>query len=152
MRRLLRILLHVATAISLLLFVATMILWARSYRVTDHLWLSPRRGVHYDVSSRRGLTLISRSALTGRTSDVYSDSLDRGRGWSFEASAAPKTPASPFTPEGSHPAWQWLGFDHLAYTQSWPAYGVHKFSRIIFPMWSAGLVSALPVLRPLVRI
>jgi hypothetical protein len=152
MKRLLRILLHATTAMSLLLFVVTMILWARSYWMTDHLWLSPRRGVHYDVSSRPGLILISRSALTGRTSDIYSDSLDRGPGWSFESSALPKTPVSPFTPEGSHPAWQWLGFDHLAYAQSGRSYGSRTFRRIIFPTWSVALVSALPSIPLLVRI
>jgi hypothetical protein len=152
MKRLLRILLNVTTAMSLLLFVVTMILWARSHWVNDHLWLSPRRGVHYDISSRPGLILISRSALTGRTSDIYSDSLDRGPGWSFESSALPKTRVSPFTPEGSHRAWQWLGFDHLAYVQNWPSYGLRTFRRIIFPMWSAALASALPSIPPLVRI
>jgi hypothetical protein len=151
-KRLLQILLHATTAISLLLFVVTMILWVRSYWVSDHLSLSPRRGVHYDISSRPGLILISRSTLTGRTSDIYSDALDRGPGWSFDSSAAPKTPVSPFTPEGSHAAWQWLGFDHLAYVQSGPSYGLRTFRRIIFPMWSVALASALPVLQPLVGI
>jgi hypothetical protein len=103
-------------------------------------------GVHYDVSSRCGLIVISRSALTGRTSDIYSDSLDRGPDWSFDSSASPNTPFSPFTPEGSHPAWQWLGFDHVAYTQSWSSYGVRKFRRIIFPLSAVTLLAALPSL------
>src|SRR5438874_5479941 len=119
--------------------------------MTPHLWFSPRAGVHYDVSSRRGLIVISRSTLTGRTSDIYSDALERGPGRSFASSPAPQTPVSPFTPEGSHPAWQWLGFDHLAYVQSGPSYGVRTFRRIIFPIWSAALVSGLPALPPLIR-
>jgi hypothetical protein len=55
MRRLVRILQHGAAALSLLLCVATVALWVRSYWVSDAIhWWHPTRRVYYSVASARG--------------------------------------------------------------------------------------------------
>ena len=48
MKRLARILLNALTALSLLLFLATVVLWVRSYRMADQIWA----GGHLVVSER----------------------------------------------------------------------------------------------------
>ncbi|HEY7118322.1 MAG TPA: hypothetical protein VH475_17165 [Tepidisphaeraceae bacterium] len=151
MRRSARFLLNATTALSVLLCLATIGLWLRSYRFNDDAWYSPRRGVNYRVATRPGLLLASRTVLVGRTSDLFSDGHDRGPGRSFTSRPRVADPgASPFTAEGSSRALQWLGFDYLSRDQSRPSFGTLTFRRAAFPLWLPALVAAvLPVARTL---
>lgn len=135
---------------SLLLCFTIVTLWVRSYRVYDHVWLSRTRGINYSGVLRSGSIVVSRAALTGRTSDVFSDDLNRGPGWSIRSTPALLPTVSPFTAEGSPRFVQWIGFDSLARDTSRPGFGTLPFRRIIVPMWLPALTTALAVI-PLVR-
>ena len=145
-----RNLFKVTAATSLLLCFATLALWVRSYWAYDRVWLSRTRGINYSVILRSGSILVSRSALTGRKSDIFSDDFDRGPGWSIQSDRAPRPSVSPFTEEGSWPLIQWIGFDHLSRYTSQPSFGTLTFRRIIVPMWLPALMAVLPLI-PLVR-
>ena len=95
-----RRLLNLLTALSLMLCVAAAALWGRSYWTFDEVRVTPRRGVTYRAAVRPGLIVMSRTVLTGRTSDAFSDDFDRGPGWSVQ-SRPRGGPDSPFTAEGS---------------------------------------------------
>jgi hypothetical protein len=145
-----RRLFNFTVATSLLLCFAIVTLWVRSYWVYEHVWLSRTRGINYSGILRSGSIIVSRSALTGRTTDMFSDDLDRGPGWSIRSDPAPRPAVSPFTAEGS-PRWvQWIGFDSLARDTSRPGFGTLRFRRIIVPMWLPVLMTGLPAI-PLVR-
>src|SRR5687767_11977825 len=121
-------------------------LWVRSYWRADELWVCRTRGINYWVRTRPGSVMVHRTVLTGRTSDIFSDSFDRPAGWSFNRSPVAMPTASPFTAEGSHRAVQWLGFDYLARNDSRPTWGSLKFRRVIVPLWFLSIVSALPLI------
>jgi hypothetical protein len=143
-----RVVLLAACATISLCFIA---LWLRSYRIHDHLRRSPRAGLHYSLTLRSGHVLLSRSHLAGRTSDMFSDGLEHGPSRSYHSIPVTTPVVSPFTPEGS-PRWlQWLGFDHLYYVTTRPAYGTHIFRRIVLPLWFPTLVFILPLVWPLLR-
>lgn len=131
-------------ATSLLLCLATFALWVRSYWIHDRIALSRTRGINYSGMLRSGSIVVSRSALTGRTSDCFSDDWDRGPGWSVQSTSAPRPTVSPFTNEGSPPIIQWIGFDYLSRDTSRPVFGTLTFRRIIVPMWLAALATTLP--------
>src|SRR5438105_9354579 len=103
MKSLGRAIFKAASALSLVLCVTVAVPWVRSHWVYDRLWLSPRRGVQYWAVSTSGSIVVSRSVLTGRTADVFSDASDRGSGWSVDSRRAVGPSVSPFTPEGSPP-------------------------------------------------
>ena len=142
-----RRLLNVMTLLSLLLCMAAAALWVRSYWVFDDVQLTPRRGVTYRAAVRPGLIVLSRTVLTGRTTDVFSDDFDRPPGWSAQSRPRAGT-GSPFTAEGSRPIIQWAGFDYLARDVSRPRFGTLAFRRIVVPVWLPFLLTAiLPVRR-----
>jgi hypothetical protein len=145
--RCLRILVDVAGVAAAVLCAATLSLWVRSYRHIDEFAYSPRAGVNYSAVTRPGLCVLSRTVLTGRTTDIFSDGAERGPGRSFTSRPRPPGPSvSPFTPEGSPAIVQWFGLDYLARDQSRPFFGNLSFRRIIVPMWLVALVTALPPL------
>src|SRR5687767_9365253 len=82
--------------------------------------------------------IVSRSALTGRTSKIFSDDFHRGPGWSIQPNRAPRSAVSPFTDEGSPSIVQWIGFDHLARDTGRPRFGTLRFGRIIVPDVATG--------------
>jgi hypothetical protein len=145
-----RTLLILTIATSLLLCLAALGVWVRSYWIYDLIWLSRTQGIQYHVTLRSGSMLVGRSALAGRTSTIFSDSYDRGPGWAIQSHSAPRPRVSPFTEEGSPPIVQWFGFDLLTRDTSAPLFGTLTFRRIIVPMWLPALLAALPIL-PLTR-
>lgn len=154
MRRLIRITFAITTLASAILCAATLALWVRTYYVVDDVWYSPRKGVSFTAVTRRASILLICSVLTGRTSNAFSDSLDRGPGHSLSSRPRPPGPdVSPYTPEGSPALLQWLGFDYLARDQARPAFGTTSFRRVILPLWFPTLMTALaPALAILRRI
>src|SRR5438067_8343417 len=113
----------IASLTLLLLCLASVVTWVRSYWVVDQLRIMPRRGLHYLGTSSAGSIILSRSVLSGRTSDAFSDDLDCGPGWSVQSRRAFAPAVSPFTPEGSPRAVQSAGFDYLARDVSRPGFG-----------------------------
>jgi hypothetical protein len=85
--------------------------------------------------------MVARSALTGRTSNSFSDGADNSPGWSLKSSRF--IPISLFTVDGSPRIVQWIGFDYLARTKSRPYFGTLVFRRVIVPMWAVTLLPAL---------
>jgi hypothetical protein len=137
---------------SLLLTLGVATLWVRSCRTYDHFWYSPAPGLQYSCTVRGGYLLVSRSHLTNRTTNVFSDTLDRGPGRSYRSTPAPPQRVSPFTDDEGSPRWvQFFGFDHLHRTAARPGYGNHTFRRIVIPLWFPTALLALPLIRRLLR-
>jgi hypothetical protein len=139
-----RFILLLVIALSAILSLAGVTLWVRSYWVTDVIEVSPARGVQYNLVSRPGLALVSRQTLRGRTSGRFSDfSDDYDRGPGFSIRTFPGGGRSPFTPEGSPPWLQRLGFDYLSHSESRPVFGTRTFVRIVFPCWLPVVLGSL---------
>ena len=138
-----RQLFNLLAVLSLLLCAAVVLTWVESRRFDHVVWFSPERGVQYRVVARGGSVAVSRSTLTGRTSNFFSDGLDRGPGWSAHVEV-PIVRRSFFTRDGSPPFVQRLGFDYLAWNESRPVFGAVKLRRVVFPMWLPVALLLLP--------
>jgi hypothetical protein len=70
-RRLLRILINAATALSFLLCAATVVLWVRSYTIAEMWTVSPARRRCYFLTSSRGLLEIAGSTAFEKESPQW---------------------------------------------------------------------------------
>ena len=156
MKRLRRILLNAATALSLLLCVATAVLWVRSYWATDNVsravvrddgntWESAWAGA---TAGRGGLYVyrVDAGPLTDRSPAALSSarsSHPAGLGWQWHVAEDPSDPRR-WEPPASLS--QWLGFrrDRAVYRTAIP----ERVASVTLPLWAIAFATgALPAWR-----
>ena len=140
-----------ASAVSLVLFAATMVLWLRSYRVLDHIYHTNAAGCSTGVLLGRGF--------------IQADSIDnsRGHGWQIDSDRWTAPAGSDFVGLDVNSPWgvnfirphSRLGF--MSGTDVLPVFGlpdkppdvVCRF--VVFPHWWVAAATALLPLLWIVR-
>jgi len=157
MRRVFRILFNVATATSLVVGMAMVVMWVRSYQVRDLLdWASPRPAPpltgewHTHITSGSGSVVIGHNWLAqGRT--VTS---------AFRWDTTPPHP--PISPAANQSLWQRIGLGYQRWGAHWTPGaptragngGIYIFDAwdLFVPYWFLVLISAIAPLVWLMRL
>src|SRR5262245_26034092 len=162
---------HLSVGLSLLLFAATLALWARGYWARDGIWYSTAT-TRYSMQTYRGRVWCwelsgGRAALDGvwntptnlhsgwvwdSTPDSYYDQFRNDRKWGSVTPeqytiAAPATGYSPADPQATN--WHALGFQYLR-TNGWTpiaqlqqGYPTARSTAIFIPHWAMAVVFGL---------
>jgi hypothetical protein len=148
-KRLLRILLNSLTLLSLLLCLATLVLWPRSYFANDwlHFVIPPhgRQWTQYSVSSNKGSVFVSYYNFRFKSDSELQDFIrprEAPAGFSYQG----YPPRDNYYLTGSR--LRRLGFMLEPEYGTREATGLYSFPRAAVPHWFVGLLSAaLPASR-----